>query len=240
MMLQRSIPRRSPLTSGLRRGTPPEGEENVEGDMEELPVDSVSHEEAAPAEEERAPELNEALKEQLGSATLEIAQQLKGITEEMNRLKSELYSNDGGLGGIAAELERIKEEAGGLQNGPPAERPTGRPRPAPAGGSTTGPMRRVGFRDGVEAPASAADRDSAGAEGPMMHPSEMANLTKQQRKELNRQLMTGRRQNRAQPPAKWAPFMIGAMLVSLGPLRPLLWVRSRPRPLASPLVPSPQ
>eukprot|EP00966_Prymnesium_polylepis_P265991 6144384-Prymnesium_polylepis.1 len=82
--------------------------------------------------------------------------------QEMNRLKSELYSSDGGLGGIAAELEKLKEQTGSLGDAGGLEKMLasagggggGRERPKPAaggGGCTSG------------RPAGAAARGAGGA-----------------------------------------------------------------------------
>ena len=42
---------------------------------------------------------------------VEMASQLKGIMEEMNRLKGELYSDQGGLGEIQRSLQQLKAHA---------------------------------------------------------------------------------------------------------------------------------
>merc|ERR1719235_2215871 len=51
------------------------------------------------------------IKAALGGMTQELANSLMSITEEMNRIKSELYG-DQGIGGIAKEIEKLK--TGGL------------------------------------------------------------------------------------------------------------------------------
>jgi hypothetical protein len=47
----------------------------------------------------------------LGSVASGLAEQLSSITEEMNKIRQELYG-ESGIGGIASELERLK--SGGL------------------------------------------------------------------------------------------------------------------------------
>ena len=56
--------------------------------------------------------LNAEVAGQLAGATSQIAEQLSVITEEMNKLRSELYS-DNGLGSIRAELDALR--SGGLE-----------------------------------------------------------------------------------------------------------------------------
>merc|ERR1719335_2134593 len=51
------------------------------------------------------------IKAALGGMTQELANSLMSITEEMNRIKAELYG-DQGIGGIAKEIEKLK--TGGL------------------------------------------------------------------------------------------------------------------------------
>lgn len=53
----------------------------------------------------------EKFREALGGVTAGLAEQLTSITEEMSKIRGELYG-DNGIGGIAKELEKLK--AGGL------------------------------------------------------------------------------------------------------------------------------
>merc|ERR1719174_267459 len=51
------------------------------------------------------------MRAQLGTVASGLAEQLTSITEEMNKIRQELYG-DSGIGGIAKELEKLK--SGGL------------------------------------------------------------------------------------------------------------------------------
>eukprot|EP00295_Goniomonas_pacifica_P050999 CAMPEP_0175896166 /NCGR_PEP_ID=MMETSP0108-20121206/18_1 /TAXON_ID=195067 ORGANISM="Goniomonas pacifica, Strain CCMP1869" /NCGR_SAMPLE_ID=MMETSP0108 /ASSEMBLY_ACC=CAM_ASM_000204 /LENGTH=137 /DNA_ID=CAMNT_0017217333 /DNA_START=143 /DNA_END=556 /DNA_ORIENTATION=+ len=58
-------------------------------------------------------------------------EQLKSITEEMNKVKSELYSGDGGLRAISSQIEELKAATGSASK-PSASRSEVRRRPAAA------------------------------------------------------------------------------------------------------------
>ncbi|KAL1508569.1 hypothetical protein AB1Y20_004668 [Prymnesium parvum] len=157
-----------------------------------------------------APLLDGAVATQLHGATAELAGQLQAIMNEMHRLKSDLYSSDGGLGGIAAEIDRLKQETSGLAAAPPpsaSRRCGGAPRlaathcPPPRAEAA----RRVSFdRDAMVRSANGRPADDP----------------------------RGRRvRRRAAEPASavhpWTPYVVGLLVVCLGPMRPVLWKWAR-------------
>merc|ERR1719379_405713 len=56
-----------------------------------------------------------AVRAELGNLSADLGSQLKAITEEMNRIKSELYSENG-IGGFAKELRQLQGEIGNLDS----------------------------------------------------------------------------------------------------------------------------
>merc|ERR1719463_285609 len=68
-------------------------------------------------EEEGIPGVGEDMRAELGALSADLTGQLKAITEEMARIKSELYS-DNGLAGMAKELQQLQGQLdGGLAAG---------------------------------------------------------------------------------------------------------------------------
>ena len=53
------------------------------------------------------------MRAELGNLTADLGSQLKSITEEMNRIQRELYSEDG-IGGFAKELRALQSEIGNV------------------------------------------------------------------------------------------------------------------------------
>lgn len=173
--------------------------------------------------------LQAEMHEALAGATADIATQLKSITDEMNRLKSELYSSDGGLGSITQELEKIKQQAAvgmkGPDMGPGAGGGGCRPRPS------TRPAERGSTccSSGRESLHGQAESSAYGDHNPW----------------LDRDRVSGhgegspRRRPRPPPqpqPTSWVPYIVGALILFLGPLRPLLW--GLLKDLASDLLPA--
>ncbi|CAK0848921.1 unnamed protein product [Prorocentrum cordatum] len=88
----------------------------------------------------------------LGSVSASLQEQISAISEEMDRMRSELYG-EAGLGGIAAELERLKAAGmgdlmGGVGDGG-ADARHGASSQA-RGGSALRQRRRVGDGEGSE------------------------------------------------------------------------------------------
>merc|ERR1719506_901307 len=88
----------------------------VNAEDEELSADAAagvpdSSEDASPGgiDEEAAA----AVRAELGNLSADLGSQLKAITEEMTRIKSELYS-EGGIGGFAKELRQLQGETGNI------------------------------------------------------------------------------------------------------------------------------
>jgi hypothetical protein len=80
----------------------------VETAQENLAAAEESFEEEAPPEMAHlSDEQKDALRDQLGSVTTEIASQMMSIQQEMTNMKSQLYQ-DSGLDGIKAQLEALK------------------------------------------------------------------------------------------------------------------------------------
>ena len=189
------------------------------------------------------PALNAEVHRQLAGATADIATQLKSITDEMNRMKAELYSSDGGLGSITAELEKIKQSAGGIKG------LEGLANTAPSGSdaSTLDGARARG--DAAVGHAGCCSRGAlvAGSRGQTtfraasQHAPGKEQMGRQdEKKGLGREPQRGGIQGRdyvregqgregrrqavvAQQPTNWVPYVVGGVMLCLGPLRPLLW-----------------
>lgn len=155
------------------------------------------------------------LQEQLAGATQLLQEQLMSITQEMNRLKSEIYSEQGSLndrlGELTAAAAGLDPGAGAEQRGggtlgscsnasssgaqqlrsrpPPARKASSEPRPTPRARETD---RRVEFAPGTRDPVPMRDRYMGRAP---MQP----------------------------PPQPWAPYIVGFVLLCIGPLRPIVW-----------------
>lgn len=157
------------------------------------------------------------LPQQLASMTTALQEQLKSITEEMNRLKGEIYDEQGG---IAEKLGRLTEELAheqSEQRRPPPLSQQQQPWPhrsPPAG------MAGDGGQDGGCGSVLHQRRPGArneGALGGSRRVDFAAGTNTTSRMSRRDRLMETRRQE-----LSWTPYLIGFTLVCIGPLRPLL------------------
>ena len=154
------------------------------------------------------------LPNQLAGATAALQEQLLAITQEMSKLKSEIYSEQGGL---AEKLGVLAQQAHALE-------PKGGPASSSADGARGLARRPAGnIRERarhVEPPASS----QIGARRVEFAPGTLDPLPMRER---------GRVRAPPQTPG-WTTYIIGFCFLCIGPLRPLLWdLFSTLRPMVS-------
>ena len=188
------------------------------------------------------------LQEQLAGATSALQQQLLSITEEMNRLKSEIYSEQGSL---AARLGELTERAADLEPAAAAS------REAKASEARTGGLGSRGVAGGCSNSARSVSgggdgRAGAGGGGgggggsacgnrglrarppACRDPTKQVSGTPSQRGSRRVEFAPGTqdplpmRDRMRQPPMRaqqpgWAPYVVGFIVLCLGPMRPLMW-----------------
>ncbi len=127
----------------------PDGEDDA--DSSATRAGGEASQDAADGNERDAPALDPAM---VAGMTEELAMALNGIKDEMNRLKAELYSEDGGLGGLSAQLDELRAQAGSLVGDEPSS-----PGGAVAGGTSASGCGGVGAAGGSA--CSSSGRKSA-------------------------------------------------------------------------------
>ena len=181
-------------------------------EVEELSTDDGHADGGRAAAREHLPEL--------AGATSMIAEQLSTITEEMNRLKAELYS-DSGLGSIKAELDALR--TGGLEQ----IQAQVQQLENESGAATTGACTRrpAAAAKGALSRGSAAGASSAGR-GVSFAPDtrDVARRHGESRSIGRRPQPRGARSrdDGAGGGASWTPYVVGAVIICIGPARPLL------------------
>lgn len=108
------------------------------------------------------------IKAALGGMTQELAQSLQSITEEMNRMKAELYG-DQGIGGIAKEIEKLKTSGLGQLLG---EKDMDSMLGGLGGGSDSLSSLGSGLREASAGSAMSASRPSAARSGAVQRPAQ--------------------------------------------------------------------
>ena len=181
-----------------------------------------AEDEAPPPEEISTDDGRQAAASQLMGGVGEMAGQLQMITEEMNRLRAELYS-DNGLGSIKAELDKLRN--GGLMDiqgqleqiegatkqqhaaGGPKQRAGSKPAGRATGGRGGAAGRGVSF--------SPDTRDVARRTGavPRVSRQPTPGLPPDRR---------GRGGSSAPAQPKWMPYLVVLALICIGPARPML------------------
>lgn len=158
------------------------------------------------------------LPQQLASMTTALQEQLKSITEEMNRLKGEIYDEQGG---IAEKLGRLTDELAheeSEQRRPPL--PSQQQQPWPH----RSPLASMAGDDGQGGGRGRVlhqrrpDARNKGALGGGRRVDVAAGTNTTTRMSRHDRLMETRRQE-----LSWTPYFIGFTLVCIGPLRPLLF-----------------
>jgi hypothetical protein len=178
------------------------------------------------------------LPEQLADATSALQEQLLAITQEMQKLKSDLYSEQGGL---AAKLTELTEQAGMLHGDGAASSPAqidehtglgssgcGRP-----GACSSGSMEGSSSHDAAPAirarPAAKAKPPSDACSGngrarPTRESGRRVEFAPGTQDPLPMRERYGYGQAPLrQPQQGWTPYVVGFCLLCLGPLRPLVW-----------------
>lgn len=149
--------------------------------------------------------------------TTALQEQLLTITQEMNKLKTELYSEQGGLAeklnDLTARAAQVEESRGGGGGGA---------RSAPPGRDCGGPSASTCYNRGAGeargAPSSMrGGRGGGGEERQAGRQVDWAPGTRDRTRENRRGMMPQRRQDNS-----WTPYIIGLTLITIGPLRPLL------------------
>ena len=200
-----------PIESAPRRAaTPPDIEYEDTQSIHELRSGASSS--APQIDGEISAQLGEEMQAQLAGMTSALQEQLQTIVAEMNNLKSELYSEQGGL---AAKLEELTEKATALDGGsspPQRQQPqlTQRPRPRQAASSSAAASSSSDHTMRAPAPGDAARLQQRRS-------VEFAPGTKEgppARGPSNRRMAP----RGAQP--GWTPYLVGFILLCLGPMRP--------------------
>ena len=165
------------------------------------------------------------LPEQLAGATTMLQEQLKMISEEMNKLKSELYSEQGGL---AEKLTEITRQASTLEGNAPSRgacggaRGNGYDSGSTSGGDSGGLRSRP--RPAISQPRDEGERFDA-ADGRPTDPKrrvEFTSDTGNPTREIPHHRAGRMMQQRRQAEASWTPYIVGFCMLCLGPMRPLL------------------
>ena len=174
-------------------------------------------------------DLHAAVAGQLAGATSQIAEQLSMITEEMNKLRGELYS-DNGLGNIRAELDALRSGGGLEQIQQQVEQ-------IEAG--TTGSRDRTTRTHGRPAASSSASARSPHSRGAALpdRTDRGVSFSPDTRDVARRHgdgkaAMAPRRSSRRQQELRggaatggsrsWVPYLVVLVLVCVGPARPLI------------------
>jgi len=184
------------------------------------------------------------LPQQLAGATAALQAQLLQITQEMQSLKSEMYSEQNGMMSQLTQIsERAKEldiNGGGVGGGGHGVGGGYGDGGGDIGNSSS--MSSVSSRDRIRRDGSHAGRGSFFRERPLSLRRPMEHEERRSSEGRPRSSRGGRRVEftpdthdpipmrsrgvaRSRPAAQpgWTPYMVGFVLLSIGPLRPLLY-----------------
>jgi hypothetical protein len=158
---------------------------------------------------------NGDLPNQLADMTSALQEQLQAITSEMNRLKRDINSEQGGLAArLGALSERVTTEASDSSKNPASSVEKLAPDRRRSGAALSCEQRPRSTGTGTGTGAGTGGKRIEWAPG-------TASTDGMSRRDQQRQMRAAGQEARAR--LGWTPYLVGVGLVCLGPLRPLVW-----------------